>query len=210
MEQVGVLSRTIDIDLFALHYVSTPRINNALAQFIETFNNHGLSTEHSLPPNQLWISGILQHHSSNYSGVRGIVDDSLPDDLAMYGDDPDAPQPQGIHLCDKARSILNSHSCKKSARQFDHAISAEGYKYFRIFYFQATQLTMEYNKDIEAFISQTLLEVERDLSLPNNSLVDDMPTLYPAFLKERSVCWFRGIKTSWRECLTDVYNIPAS
>ena len=98
MEQVGFLSHTNDLDLFALHYVYTPRINNALAQFIETINNHGLSTEHSLSPHQLWISGILQHHSSNYSGVRGIVDDSLPDDLAMCGDDPDAPQPQGNEL----------------------------------------------------------------------------------------------------------------
>jgi len=39
------------------------------------------------------ISGILQHYSSNYSAVRGIMDDSLPDDLGMYGDDPDAPLP---------------------------------------------------------------------------------------------------------------------
>ena len=98
MEQVGLLSRNNDIDLFALHYVYTPRINNALAQFIETYNNHGLSTEHGRSPHQLWISGILQHHSSNYSGVRGIIDDSLPDDLAMYGDDPDAPLPQGEEL----------------------------------------------------------------------------------------------------------------
>ena len=35
---------------------------------------------------------------------------------------------------------------------------------------------MEYNKDLEAFISQALLEVERDLSLPNNSLVDNTPS----------------------------------
>ena len=60
MEQVGILSRNNDIDLFALHYVYTPRINNALAQFIETFNNHGLSTEHSHSPHQLRVSGILQ------------------------------------------------------------------------------------------------------------------------------------------------------
>ena len=98
MEQVGILSRNSDIDLFALHYVYTPRINNALVQFIETFNNHGLSTEHSHSPHQLWVSGILQHHSSNYSGIRGILDDSLPDDLAMYGDDPEAPLPQGDEL----------------------------------------------------------------------------------------------------------------
>ena len=95
LEQIGLLSRDSDIDIFALHYVYTPRINHALAQFVETFNNHGLSTEHGFTPHQLWISGILQHHSSNYSGVRGVIDDTLPDDLIMYGDDPDAPLPQG-------------------------------------------------------------------------------------------------------------------
>ena len=49
----------------------------------ETFNNHGLPTEQSHSPHQLWVSSImiLQHHSSNYSGVRGIMDDRLPDDL---------------------------------------------------------------------------------------------------------------------------------
>jgi len=34
---------------------------------------------------------------------------------------------------------------------------------------------MEHDKDLEALISQALLEVERDLSLPNNSLVDSTP-----------------------------------
>ena len=98
LEQIGLLSRNNDVDLFALHFVYTPRINNALSQFIETFNNHGLSTEHGLSPHQLWISGILQHHSSNYSGVRGIIDDTMPEDLVMYGDDPEAPLPQGDDL----------------------------------------------------------------------------------------------------------------
>ena len=34
---------------------------------------------------------------------------------------------------------------------------------------------MEYNKQLEALISQALREVERDLSLPNNSLFDETP-----------------------------------
>ena len=34
---------------------------------------------------------------------------------------------------------------------------------------------MEYDKQLEAFISQALREVERDLSLPGNSLVDETP-----------------------------------
>ena len=72
-----------------------PRINSALVHFVDMFNNHGLSTEHALSLHQLWISGILQHHSSNYSGVKGVINDSMPADLVMYGDDPNAPLPQG-------------------------------------------------------------------------------------------------------------------
>ena len=34
---------------------------------------------------------------------------------------------------------------------------------------------MEYDKQLEATISQALREVERDLSLPGNSLVDETP-----------------------------------
>ena len=34
---------------------------------------------------------------------------------------------------------------------------------------------MEYDKELEASISQALREVERDLSLPGNSLVDETP-----------------------------------
>ena len=34
---------------------------------------------------------------------------------------------------------------------------------------------MEYDNELEASISQALREVERDLSLPNNSLVDEAP-----------------------------------
>jgi len=34
---------------------------------------------------------------------------------------------------------------------------------------------MEYDKQLEAAISQAFREVERDLSLPNNSLVDETP-----------------------------------
>ena len=34
---------------------------------------------------------------------------------------------------------------------------------------------MEYDKELEASISQALREVDRDLSLPKNSLVDETP-----------------------------------
>ena len=65
LEQIGVFTGNNDVDLFSLHYVYMPRINNALARFVETYNNHRLSTEQGLAPHQLWISGIFQLHSSN-------------------------------------------------------------------------------------------------------------------------------------------------
>ena len=36
--------------------------------------------------------------------------------------------------------------------------------------------TMECDKELDSLISQALLKVERNLSLPNNSLVDDTPS----------------------------------
>ena len=94
LKHIGMLNRTNEIDLFSLHYVYMPRINYALEQFVSTFNNHGISTEHNRSPHQLWISGILQHHSSSYAGVRGVVNNTMPEDLTMYGDDPTAPVPE--------------------------------------------------------------------------------------------------------------------
>ena len=84
-----------------------PRINTALTQFVDTFNNQGLSSEHGLTPHQPSVSGILQHHSSNYSGVQGIIDNSLPEGLNMYGDEPNAPSAQGDDLSG-GRSAQNS------------------------------------------------------------------------------------------------------
>ena len=54
-----------------------PGINTALTQFVDTFNNHGLSSEHGLTPHQLWISGILQHHSEDYLVINLAVERKL-------------------------------------------------------------------------------------------------------------------------------------
>ena len=70
-----------------------PRNNHALRQFVSTFNKHGISTEHNRSPHQLWISGILWHYSSSYAGIRGVVNNTMPADLSMYGDDSSAPVP---------------------------------------------------------------------------------------------------------------------
>ena len=62
LEQEGKLDPLNEIDLFCLHHVYLPRINSALQSFIESWNNHSISTEHNLTPNQLFIRGALQQN----------------------------------------------------------------------------------------------------------------------------------------------------
>ena len=44
---------------------------------------------------------------------------------------------------------------------------------------------MEYNKELEASISQALMEVEKDLFLPHNTLVDTLPKDHRPYRPER-------------------------
>ncbi len=54
MESVGYLNPLNDLHLFALHYIFTSRINQALDEFTNQHNNHCLRTEHNLTPCQLF------------------------------------------------------------------------------------------------------------------------------------------------------------
>ena len=45
MESSGILNVEDPIQLFALHTIFIPRVNNSLREFSEAFNNHGVSTE---------------------------------------------------------------------------------------------------------------------------------------------------------------------
>lgn len=58
MEESGLLCPTTDLDLFCLHQVFVPRLNQQLVQFMHAWNNHPLRTERNLTPLQLWAQGI--------------------------------------------------------------------------------------------------------------------------------------------------------
>ena len=53
LESENQLDPLNETDLFCLHFVFLPRINKTLTEFIDTWNNHPLSTEHNSTPNQL-------------------------------------------------------------------------------------------------------------------------------------------------------------
>ena len=57
LEESGLLHPDSDVRIFCLHYIYLPRVNNSLAQFRTAWNNHPLSSQAQLSPNQLWIGG---------------------------------------------------------------------------------------------------------------------------------------------------------
>ena len=60
MEDMHILNVENDVHMFCLHYIFLPRINHAIGQFLEAWNNHSLSSMSNLSPIQLWISGLSQ------------------------------------------------------------------------------------------------------------------------------------------------------
>ena len=71
-----------DVDLFCLHYVYKPRINNAINLFTQGWNHHKLRTERNRTPIQLFTEGMLSLHGSGYTAVRDIFDN--PDDETQF------------------------------------------------------------------------------------------------------------------------------
>ena len=89
MESSGLLNVEDPIQLFTLHTVFIPRINNSLNELSEAFNNHAVSTEGNWTPYQMWMNGMM--HSNNPLAHEDV--DGEPDDLQLYGYDPEDPSP---------------------------------------------------------------------------------------------------------------------
>ena len=68
-----VLDPLNEADLYCIHYIYLPRINKALLEFQESWNNHALSTEGNRTPYQLLLEG-LDHVSGTYNYPVGPLD----------------------------------------------------------------------------------------------------------------------------------------
>ena len=70
LEENHLLCPSDDIDLFLLHYIFLPRINDHLELFRQAYSRHRLRTEGNHSPLQLWINGILA--TSDHSAASGV------------------------------------------------------------------------------------------------------------------------------------------
>ena len=69
LEIQSLLDLLNEVHLFALSYIYLPRINRALNVFREGWNHHRIRTAHNRLPHQLFVSGMLQLHSSGNTAL---------------------------------------------------------------------------------------------------------------------------------------------
>ena len=106
--------------LFALHYVYIPRINQALEQFTDAWNYHGIRTEHGQTPNQLFTAGsiLLRNRGlialdflDTVSDIYGIQNDFTNTDHEQEQDELEVGieiPPTELDISDAQKEILEN------------------------------------------------------------------------------------------------------
>ena len=86
LESINVLDPCNEIDLFALHYVYSDRINKHIAEWTDAWNRHPISTEQNLSPLQLWTAGLIQMVGSGSIVAKELENDVFEalSDVSQY------------------------------------------------------------------------------------------------------------------------------
>lgn len=92
MEENNILEIENDQDLFCLHYVYIPRINQSLSKFKRTWNNHKLSSENQKTPMQLYLAGMLSLFGSNHTAVKDFFEDGQVEENEYGVIEPEASE----------------------------------------------------------------------------------------------------------------------
>lgn len=112
MESSGFLNVEDPTQLFALHTIFIPRINNSLIEFSEAFSNHAVSAEGNWTPYQMWMNGMMR---ANNPHAHGDID-AEPDDIELYGCDPEgaSPSEEDNNIVVEPITLDNRHSIESS------------------------------------------------------------------------------------------------
>jgi len=75
MEAEGILDPNKEIDLYALHFVFLPLLQQQLNLFRLGWCNHRLRTEGNRTPHQLWIAGLhdLSSQQPHHTTIQGLT-----------------------------------------------------------------------------------------------------------------------------------------
>ena len=89
LEDSGLLNIDDPVDMLTLQFAFMPRINYALQEYLELYNNHPMRTANNWSPYQMWLNGMFDDRNPL---AAGDVDDD-PEEHETYGIDPMAPAP---------------------------------------------------------------------------------------------------------------------
>ncbi len=77
LTDLGEYNRDSDVDLFCARKAFLPEINERLRSFQLQWNCHSLSTEGQRTPDQLFISGAMQHARGDLMEAREVLGDDV-------------------------------------------------------------------------------------------------------------------------------------
>lgn len=72
MEQHHVLDLSCPINLYSLHFVYGPLIQNCLRRWQSSHNNHPIRTEGNKTPLQLWYAGSMSFQGQNSTAMNNL------------------------------------------------------------------------------------------------------------------------------------------
>ena len=122
LEEAGILDPLNDVDLFCAHFVFVPLINRTLAQFLQSWNYHCLSSEHNMTPEQLYTIGLMERQqiqqpvsTSSWQQIGTSHAVQSPEIVLV----PDTPRA----ICQHLESQLNSLRC--AANDFGYTLYSQ-------------------------------------------------------------------------------------
>ena len=107
LEQHGLLDPLNEVHLFALHYVYMPRLNQALKTFQDGWNHHGIRTANHHSPEQLFVRGALQLHSSGLVALDFFQD--VGEDYGISSDDPIASSEVAVTIPEERYTLSRAN-----------------------------------------------------------------------------------------------------
>ena len=132
LEEGGNLDSLNEVDVYCLHYVFIPKVNNSLKSFMDGWNNHAMSSENNRTPYQMFVEGIIPQITENA--------DMSEDEYESSAETEDPPESQeavsvprcNFQPCDLIRQELqqsidpSSPSDNHGQSLYLHAISILG------------------------------------------------------------------------------------
>ena len=106
MENEGCLDNTNPVDLYCLHLVFLPAINEALKTFVSSWNNHPLRSERNRSPMQIFVEDSSLYNSDS----EHVIDSQFYGrDLASENDNTNRGEVNTVDIPETSLPLSNEH-----------------------------------------------------------------------------------------------------